>query len=113
MFIRSAYSAHTRSASGTEHHHHTADMVRGRRDRGSADRFQPGLRSLAFELVRRQRVDPDQVLFDGPPSVALDRLPAAFEHEAGSVLADRGGLARIDDSLELADIRQVGPGPRA
>ena len=30
MFIRSGYSAQTRSVgSGTEHHHHAADVVRG------------------------------------------------------------------------------------
>src|SRR5437763_10623937 len=104
MFISSGYSAHTRRASGTEHHHRAADMIGGRRYLDPSGPLEADLHGLALELVRSQRVDPNHVSLHRPPTVGVHSLPAPLEHEPPGTLAHGGGLARVQHSVELADV---------
>src|SRR6202162_5898430 len=105
MFIRSGYSAQTLSIrSATEHHHHAADVVGGGGNRPPPTGGEAAELRLGLERRRGQPVEPDQVVLLGPIAVGADRLAQALEHESVAVLTDRGRLARVDDSIELADV---------
>src|SRR5258707_9180103 len=109
MFIRSGYSAQTRRRSGTEHHHHAADVIWSRRDHEAPGRRKTRSAGLGLELIRGQRVDPDLVPLDRTPAVAFDGFATALEHEPVVVLSDRGRLAGIQDAVELPDVRKWAP----
>src|ERR1700722_1713242 len=71
MFIRSGYSAHTRSArgrngvegarSGTEQRHLAADVLERGRDRAAALAPQPGLLALGQQLRHGESVELDRI----------------------------------------------------
>src|SRR5580693_7217830 len=98
MFIRSGYSAQMRSVrSGTEHHHHAADVVLGGRDVPPGERLEPRRCAFALELGGTDAIEPDAVQLHGVVALGADRLPPALEHEPGIVDADRGGGTRVHD----------------
>src|SRR3954465_2536289 len=104
MFIRSGYSAHTRSVaaraphpercaprSGTQHHDRAADVVLGRRQRDGGERAQSGRRALTPQGVLRDAIELDDT--------ALARERAIRIWRAGALVA----LAWEDASLALDD----------
>src|SRR5579884_301796 len=105
MFIRSGYSAHTRS-SGTEDHHPARDVVDGRLDLPHAERSQARFPRLAFELGRRQAVELDAIVADLAPTVLVDDFAAALEDEMAGLEPHRGRLAAEQGPLELEQVRQ-------
>src|SRR5438874_210279 len=107
MFIRSGYSAHTRS-SGTEDHHLAARVVIGGRNTSAPGRGEAGRGSLALEPASSQAVQADDVVLDDPLARRGDRLAPALEHEPGAVGPHGGGLARVDEAVLLAHVGQRG-----
>src|SRR2546421_8169464 len=108
MFISSGYSAQTRSSlsaiqrplrpvprptRATQHHHHTADMLRRGRDHLAPGRVQPESGGLVLELSWIQSVEPDQVELTIELAGGAHHLTAPLQHEPVAVLADRGGAA--------------------
>src|SRR4051812_3069352 len=109
MFIRSGYSAQTRSvrpASGTQHHHRRADVVVGLGDRARGLDAQPGIGALGLERRGLEAVEADDVLLDGPPARGVDGLADATDHGAVRLLADADRAAGVDDAVDLADVGQ-------
>src|SRR5579862_10046889 len=105
MFISSGYSAHTLSvASGTEHHHHAAHVVGRSRDRDGAAGRESRLFGFDLELGRAQAVQVNDVALDRALAARPDPLTQALEHEPVGTLANRGGLTRVDDAVELAHV---------
>src|ERR1700727_2645625 len=99
MFMRSGYSAHTRSvrgASGTEHHHGAPDVVLGGGDLQPASRPQAGGLALALQDVGVHAVEVDEVLLGAQLTVGGNRLAAALEHEVIAVGAHRHRPAAVD-----------------
>src|SRR6185437_16792268 len=124
MFIRSGYSAHTRSSraiSGTEHHHAAGDvLVGGRQD---ARRLLPQARlgALAAEHRDGHEVELDQVALRLPGGVpgALERPgrsrlvlaedpPLAFDHDAPARLGHAERAAEVERAV---DARALGSRP--
>ena len=107
MFIRSGYSAQTRKVrSSTEHHHHAADVVGGGRDvprRAAAAARALRLRARARAALERGRGG----CCSARRALALraHRLAPALEHVAGvALVADRGRLRSVDDTVPLEDV---------
>src|ERR1700729_486427 len=112
MFMRSGYSAQTRSvggASGTEHHHRAPDVVLGGRDLHPAGGPQAGGLALGLQDVGGDVVEVDEVLLGAQLTVGGDRLAAALEHEAVAVWPHGHWPAAVDDAVVLG---HVGQGPR-
>src|SRR5947209_11348565 len=108
MFMRSGYRAHTRKVgcgSGTEEHHLAARVLRRLRHDVASGRAQAKRLRLALELVAGQPVEPDPVVLDRVAALGVDNLPAAFEHESIGSGSHRGWAARVDDTVDLADVR--------
>src|ERR1700760_4653658 len=103
MFMRSGYSAHTRS-SGTQDHYLAPRVVLGRRHAPARPRREAQGGRLALESTCRQAVQKDDVVLDGPLAGGVDRLAPALEHEPGALGAHRRRLARVDDPVLLADV---------
>src|SRR5580704_19698363 len=105
MFIRSGYSAHTRS-SATEDHHLAARIVRGLGHVLMPPRSEPGGGALALEILDRELVEVDQVLLDRPLARQGHCLAPALEHEPARVGAHRDRLARVHDPVLLTQVWQ-------
>src|SRR5438445_6463087 len=99
MFIRSGYSAHTRS-SGTEDHHLAPRVVLGRRHPSAPAAGESRRLPLALETPNGQAVEADDVVLDAPLAGRVHRLAPALQHEPGPVGADRDRLARVDDPVQ-------------
>src|SRR5436190_18993650 len=105
MFIRSGYSAQTRSwGSATEHHHHAADMIEGRVDHGPADRLQPSGSRLALKSGRTEAIEPDPVDLDGQAAGGSNDFTVALEHIPIVLGPHRGRSARVDHAVGLAHV---------
>src|SRR5580704_7001481 len=100
MFIRSGYSAHTRS-SGMEDHHLAADVVRRLAHPASLHAGESGGPALALEAPCGEPIEANQVAFDGSLARHRDRLAQALEHEAVGIGADRDRSARVHDAVEF------------
>src|ERR1700729_2459910 len=100
MFIRSGYSAHTRS-SATEDHHLAARVVVRLVHAVTAGRREPGGGALALEILDRDLVQADEVLRDGSFPRPRNRLAPALEHEPAVIGAHRDRLARVNHPLAL------------
>src|SRR5690348_7235557 len=104
MFMRSGYSAQTRS-SGTQHHHLAARIVLGGRHVRPPAPLEAERNPLALEPSHGQPVKADDVLLDGHVTLEAHDLATSLEHEAAPVRADRRRLARINDPVDLAHVR--------
>src|ERR1700733_13865281 len=105
MFIRSGYSAHTRSvSSGMERHHHTRDVLVSGRDLHPSRRLKPSIRALAFQRLGRDAVKRHLVELDGQLTADADRLAPSLQHEALFAPADRGRATAVDDPGAVADL---------
>src|ERR1700729_1587406 len=102
MFIRSGYSAQTRSRrSGTEHHHLGADVFLGRRNLRQSARRQPGRSGLALELLDAETIEMDPINLRRHLARGRHDLALAFELEPFALGADRGRAARVNDAADL------------
>src|SRR5579859_5919392 len=107
MFIRSGYSAQTRSwCSGTKHHHSTPDVVDGRRDLFPPGRTQSTGPRFALDLPGVHLIEPDPIELARHRAVGAHNLTLALEDEAIAVSSNRRRAARIEHSIELANVRQ-------
>src|SRR3954469_14457878 len=112
MFMRSGYSAQTRSVrpsrgpSATQHHHGGPDVGLGLGDRARA--LDPEARRLALGLERRgvEVVEADAILLDGEVAGRVDRLAQAADPRAFGFLVHGDRPARVDDPVDLADVRR-------
>src|SRR5689334_3051394 len=102
MFIRSGYSAQTRSVSGTQDHYFAADVVVGRGHRASLIGSQSSGCGLALELGGDEAVEMDHVVFNCVSAFGRDRLAPALEQKAVVDRPHCGRLARVDDAVEFA-----------
>src|ERR1700749_90261 len=104
MFIRSGYSAQTRSTggTGTQQHHLAADVVVGRSDGRPPAATQSDALRLGLELVTGQAVEPDHVLLDRSRARRADPLAPALEHKPFAVGAHGRRQAPVHDAVDLA-----------
>src|ERR1700721_931604 len=100
MFIRSGYSAQTRSVgSGTERHHHARAVVVGRRNLRPARGPQPGIGPLTLHRLGGDAVETHFVELNGQLAAGTDRFAPSLEHEAAVALTDRGRATAVDDPV--------------
>src|SRR5271154_3045034 len=117
MFMRSGYSAQTRSAcvgeraalagaatSGTKHHDDAADVIVGRLDSARRLRRQPGRDPLALELLRAHAIELDDVaLARGarrlPRPAGGNQDPFALDSEAAPAPPPAGGSAKKESPV--------------
>src|SRR5271154_1155991 len=112
MFMRSGYSAQTRSAcvgeraalagaaaSGTKHHDDAADVIVGRLDSARRLRRQPAREPLALELLRAPAIELDDVaLARGARRLqrpaGRNQDPCALDSDAAPAHPPAGGPAQ-------------------
>src|SRR5437879_18512 len=116
MFIRSGYSAHTRSTRGergegvsrTQHHHRAARVLVGSRNLARGLHAQAGGGALALQLARAEALQSDHIAFGSPLQPApggwllsgaasgrLEDATLAFDHDLPPAHGDTGGPARV------------------
>src|SRR5215218_3722873 len=108
MFIRSGYSAQTRSTEpvpaddevvevvlATEHHHRGADVLERRRDLERWLRAQSVRLRLRREPLGAQRAELDHVVLARPGAVRGDDLPDPLDPHRARALAHRDGLGEV------------------
>src|SRR3954452_9979510 len=106
MFMRSGYSAQTRSSGGTQHHHLRADVLWGWLDvAGRLDR-KAGVGALGLERRRVDAVELDDVAAGVEGPVGRDDLADAFDRHAVTAVAHGDRLGRVQPAVVLAHIRQ-------
>src|SRR5437660_5536614 len=98
MFMRSGYSAHTRS-SGTENHHRAAHVIVGGIDEPAPGHPQPHTPRLVLEPMRAEAIQTDAVLLHGALAVGHHPFAPALEHESLLVSANCGRLAEVHRAL--------------
>src|SRR5271165_307903 len=119
MFMRSGYSAQTRSgpgaewvgvSSGTEHHHRAAHVLLGGGHLASGERLKVGRHSLPLELPSAYAVELDDL---APRARRALRAPAVGDHpvltldENGALEhAHAGRTAHVEDSLDTDALRR-------
>src|SRR5579863_3742975 len=110
MFIRSGYSAQTRSVrgSGTEDHHLAADMLLGRRDAANRVGAEAGPLAGLLQTLNAEDVERDAIGARGAGALRVDGFAPALEHERVAVARDCGRLAEIGPAVLLGDVRQRG-----
>src|SRR3954451_3032466 len=110
MFMRSGYSAHTRSVrplvSATQHHHRRADVLVRLGNRAGAVDAEPGRGALVLERRRLEVVEADEVLRDGALAGGVDGLADPADHGPLRLIVDGRGSAEIDDAVALAEVRE-------
>src|ERR1022692_3681911 len=109
MFIRSGYSAQTRSeapVSDTEQHHRATDVVPARRDARPTRLTHSHRSCLSLQLRRVEAIELDHVVLHRAPPVGGHGLPTTLQRETVTLGADRRRVARIHDAVELADVRK-------
>src|ERR1700759_1520530 len=107
MFMRSGYSAHTRSVrsgSGTKHHHRAPDVLLGGGDLHPAGRAQARGLALALEQVWIHAVEADEVALDAQLTVGGHGLASALKGEGVAFSAHGDRPAAVDDAVALGDI---------
>src|SRR3954470_8474647 len=106
MFIRSGYSAHTRSVrSATEDHHRRADVDVGGRDAPHRARLEAQRLGLRLELLGVQAIETDDVV--ALRARAAGPVDLAQAVDGGAVaLVDHGQRARrVAHAIDLAQVR--------
>src|SRR3954467_13442768 len=109
MFMRSGYSAHTRSVrplvSATQHHHRRADvLVRLGNPAGAVD-AEPGRGALVLERRRLEVVEADEVLRDCALAGGVDGLADPAGHGPLQRIVHGHRAAGVDDTFDLAEVR--------
>src|SRR5271155_1184773 len=112
MFMRSGYSAHTRStrpvpgeatASGTQDHHRASHVVpRGTKLAGALG-TQARLDRLALQLIRGHAVELDDIAYGS--AVAVD-APLAFDQHALLQHGHADGTGLVDRAVHAGDLRR-------
>src|SRR6476620_6207124 len=107
MFIRSGYSAQTRSTrSGTEHRHRRPDVLVAF---GDADRrlgAQPVRGRLGLEPGDVEAVELDDVGARAARAARGDDRPDALDRGPVAAVADGDGRTGVDDAVDLGLVRR-------
>src|SRR5919108_4225294 len=107
MFIRSGYSAQTRSVrSATEHHYRRADVVDGRLQATRGLGAQAEGRGLRGQGRGVEPVELDDVVGHRPRAVAGDDLADALDRRAVAEVAHSDRAACVYDPADLAEVGQ-------
>src|SRR5579884_3275589 len=98
MFIRSGYSAHTRSVtawSGIQQHHHAADVVGGGGDVHSSAWAQAGSLALLLQPLGADHVQGHALALHQASPTRGQTLSPTLNHHGASLQSDGGGLAAV------------------
>src|SRR3954451_20798161 len=106
MFMRSGYSAQTRSSRSTEHHHTGADMLRGPIAMPGRLARKAGAGALGLERRCVDAVELDHVAAGVERPVGGDGLADALDRHAVPAVADGHRLGRVQPPVVLAHVRE-------